>query len=267
MWLCRACLLPSCSERCTSLAPCLVPSFRRWRICCSSVQSHGDHRNAGKKRVIVTVLVHVQYFRAHPRVVLIHRIFLAPILYGNSGTDCNSFLATGSEPFTDAACSSRLLSPSVELRPKGFCFVARTFIRLQEQAAVPDDMLTAYYPAASASGAHAKRQAAGACRGCELERALEWRNVVRSGLRWGCSGAGQARPGAVIATAYCTATLSMPHPRRVQPALAAARKAGGARCARTRSIAQRASGCGIPVPPTSERRTTSCCGPPWLSSG
>ena len=36
----------------------------------------------------------------------------------------------------------------------------------------------------------------------------------------GCSGAGQARPGAVLATASCTATLSMPHQRRVQPALA-----------------------------------------------
>ena len=87
--------------------------------------------------------------------------------------------------------------------------------------------------------------------------------------RWcGCSGAGQARPSAVVATACCTATLSMPHQRRVQPARAAGRRAGGARCARTRSKSRKKRWASVfQRPPTSEPSTTSCCGPPWLSSG
>ena len=76
----------------------------------------------------------------------------------------------------------------------------------------------------------------------------------------GMQRAGQARPSAVLATACCTVTLSMPHQRRVQPALAAEHKAGGARCARTRSKSRKKRWASVfPRPPTSEPSTTSCC--------
>ena len=92
-------------------------------------------------------------------------------------------------------------------------FPSRTLFRLQKQAAVPEDRLTAYNMltilllrerAPSASGSHTQLQAAGACRGCELERVEEHRSGGDA-----CSGAGQG-PSAVLATACCTATLSMP---------------------------------------------------------
>ena len=84
----------------------------------------------------------------------------------------------------------------------------------------------------------------------------------------GWSGAGHAQPRAVLVTACCTATPSMPHQRRDQPALAAVRRAGGARCARTRSRS-RTKRCASPFqrPPTSDPSTTSRWGPPQPSSG
>ena len=64
-------------------------------------------------------------------------------------------------------------------------FPSRTLFRLQKQAAVPEDRLSAdnmltilllRERAPSASGSHAQVQAAGACRGCELERVEERRS-------------------------------------------------------------------------------------------
>ena len=82
------------------------------------------------------------------------------------------------------------------------------------------------------------------------------------------SGAGQACPSAVLATACCTATASMPHQRRDQPAAAARRRAGGALCDRTRSrCCTKRPASPLQRPPTSEPRTTSSCGPPLQSSG
>ena len=37
-------------------------------------------------------------------------------------------------------------------------------------------------------GSRAQRQAAGACRGCELQHALEWRSVALVWMQWGGPG-------------------------------------------------------------------------------
>ena len=56
-------------------------------------------------------------------------------------------------------------------------------------------------------------------------------------------------PRAVLVTACCTATPRMPHQRRDQPALAADRRAGGARCARTQSRSRTNLGIAVPAAP------------------
>ena len=111
------------------------------------------------------------------------------------------------------------------------------------------DRLTAYRALQSCSCASTRAHARS---GKRLEPAGAASSSTRSSggaSRWcGCSGAGQARPSAVVATACCTATLSMPHQRRVQPARTARRKAGGARCAPdSEQVAQEALGFGVPA--------------------
>ena len=83
----------------------------------------------------------------------------------------------------------------------------------------------------------------------------------------GRRGCCQGPPNAVLATACWTATDSMLHHRRVQPAAAAARMAGGARWALTRtSWRTKLRAPSFHRPPTSEPRTTSFCGPARASS-
>ena len=82
------------------------------------------------------------------------------------------------------------------------------------------------------------------------------------------SGAGQACPSAVLATACCTATASMPQQRRDQPAAAARRRAGGALCDRTWSrCCTKRPASPLQRLPTSEPRTMRSCGPPLQCSG
>ena len=109
-------------------------------------------------------------------------------------------------------------------------------------------------------GSRAQRQAAG-----RQAASSSARSSGGASRWWGCSGAGQARPSAVVATACCTATLSMPHQRRVQPARAAGRRAGRPD---SEQVAQEALGFGVQRPPTSEPSTTRCCGPAefWVSA-
>ena len=84
----------------------------------------------------------------------------------------------------------------------------------------------------------------------------------------GSGAAGHARPKAVLATASWTATERAPHQRLAQPEDAAARTAGGARRARSRTRSQtKCCAAVLQRPPISEPRTTSFCGPPLASSG
>ena len=76
------------------------------------------------------------------------------------------------------------------------------------------------------------------------------------------------RPATVPPTACCTAVDSMPHRLRVQAVEAAARRAGGARRARTRTSC-RTSACesAFQRPPTSTARTKRRWPPPRCNSG
>ena len=109
-------------------------------------------------------------------------------------------------------------------------------------------------------------------RGKRLGPASAARSSTRStagpSLGPGSGAAGQAQPRTVLATASWTATERAPHQRLAQPEDAAARTAGGARRARSRTRS-RTKPCAAVFqrPPISEPRTRSFCGPPLASSG
>ena len=82
------------------------------------------------------------------------------------------------------------------------------------------------------------------------------------------AGTNHVLPNAVAATACCTVTANWDHHLRDQGALAAVRRAGGARWALTRTRSRtRRNAPSCQRPPTSVPRTTSRCAPPMLSSG
>ena len=67
------------------------------------------------------------------------------------------------------------------------------FFFLQERAAVPRRQANCLQSPTvlqlrEHEGSRAQRQAAGACRGCELQRALEWRSVALVWMQWGGPG-------------------------------------------------------------------------------
>ena len=81
------------------------------------------------------------------------------------------------------------LAVSETMIGKSMSFYPRIFVRLQQQAAVRGDRLTAYTPTRlqlrEREGSRAQRQAAGACRGGELHHTLEWRSVALVGMQRG----------------------------------------------------------------------------------
>ena len=72
--------------------------------------------------------------------------------------------------------------------------VNTSFFFLQKRAAVPARRQANCLQSPTVlqlrehEGSRAQRQAAGACRGCELQHALEWRSVALVWMQWGGPG-------------------------------------------------------------------------------